>query len=307
MKFLLVASALTVGLGASIVAVAQFPAEDPAEACSKSNMKSSTQVNGYTFRSYSSKEARTACVQVIHNGRVIFRRTNDNDGWFTIGQPANKADQVPAIPNGTDLTGRGHPDMTVAAYSGGAHCCLSHYVFELEPEFKLLAHLDAQDTWPAYFDDLDHDGHYYYIAEDWTFAYWLGDFASSPAAPIILRWVDDPARGGFHLALDKMARLTPGSAELREDLENAKTDFATQVMGGGPLWGPIMRLIYSGHPDLAWRFLDEALPAKFSSNKDDWTEEFCIGLKESPYWTDLEVTMRDIPPACARAKPGRKG
>jgi hypothetical protein len=300
---------LTLALGSGRLARAQFPAEHAEEACSRENLKNSAQVGGYTFQNYVNKEEGTACVQVIREGKVIFRRTNGNDGWFQVGQPANKSDKTPAIPNGVDLTGRGHPDMIVAAYSGGAHCCLSHYVLELEPQFKILAHLDAEDTWPAYFADLGHDGHYFYIAEDWTLAYWPSSFAGSPSAPIILRWVDEGTGGSYHLALDKMTRLAPSEQEQKEDLRSAQQYFADgedPSGSGGFIWAPVMRLIYTGHPDLAWKFLDKAWPARFKKDKEDWIEQFCIGLKESPYWPDLAPLLNNAPPACVKAKPRRK-
>lgn len=293
--------------GTTIIAAAQFPAENPHEACSKSHLKSITEIDGYVFRNYANKDDGTACVQVVHEGKVIFRRTNDNDGWFQIGQPANKRDKVPAIPNGTDITGRGHPDMIVAAFSGGAHCCLSHYVFELEPQFKLLAHLDAEDTWPAYFDDLDHDGHYYYIAEDWTFAYWLGSFAGSPNHQVILRWQDSDNGGAFHLAMDKMRRPPPTKQEWEDALGQVRGLLDPLTYGFDvPLWNEVMDLIYTGHPDLAWKFLDELPRIATHRPAGPDLEEFCITLKESPYWPDLEPTMKEMPPDCAKAKPGRK-
>lgn len=294
---------------ASNAGFAQFPAQDPAEACSRAHLKDTAVVSGYTFRNFKNEKEGTACIEVTRGGKIIFRRTNDNNGWFQIGQPANKTDNVPAIANGTDITGRGHPDMILAAYSGGAHCCLSDYVIELEPQFKLLAHLDAEDTWPAYFADLDHDGHYYYVAEDWTLAYWPSDFAGSPSAPILLQWVDKQVGGGYHLALEKMTSLAPTKSEQQEELKTARSYFDqgySPPEAGGFLWAPIMRLIYTGRPDLAWKFLNDAWPAKFNHEKDDWTEQFCIGLKESPYWRDLEPLMSSAPPACKRARPNHR-
>jgi hypothetical protein len=304
---LLFNAVLTAAFTTSIVAVAQFPAENADEACSKNHLKNSAELNGYIFKDYLNKEGGTACVQVIRDGKVIFRRTNDNDGWFQVGQPASKSDHVPAIRDGTDVTGRGHPDMVVAAYSGGAHCCVSHYIFELEPQFKLLAHLDAEDTWPAYFDDLDHDGHYYYIAEDWTFAYWLGSFAGSPNHRVILRWEDAKNGGSYHLALDKMQRPAPTPAEWRKAMAAVRREVSIEQTGyvnalRTYLWQEVMDLIYTGHPDLAWKFLDEAGPEAQRGTGNPDLESFCLTLKASPYWPDLAPTLRDAPAKCLNAR-----
>jgi hypothetical protein len=286
---------------------AQDPVANPSALCSLPNLKDAVRVDGYIFRTYKSGDSNY-CFQVLRDGKILFRRTNDNDGWFKLGQPEDKKWKVPAIPNGTDITGRGHPDMIVSFTSGGVHCCLSHFVFELEPKFKLLATLDAEDTWPAYFADLDHNGHYYYIAEDWTFADWWMSFAGSPYHSIVLHYVDDSKGGGFHLAIDKMQTPSPTSDEwqkalsdvqneLQLDRENMFNDIADV------LWQKVINLIYTGHSDLAWKFLDEVGPKAQQKHYPNLAT-FCSTLKTSPYWPDLAPTLKDTPPACANAKPG---
>ena len=196
--------------------------------------------------------------------------------------------------------------MIVSWWTGGAHCCLSHYVFELEPKFKLLATLDAEDTWPAYFADLDKNGHYYFIAEDWTFAYWAGSFAGSPNAPIILQFVEDSNGGGYHLALDKMRKPEPSPKEWKESVSEYKDSLGEYGAGfllrAPTIWNTVLKLIYSGHSDLAWKFLDESWPGT-KEEKEEEMGNFCATLKTSPYWPDLAPTLKNIPPACANAKP----
>jgi hypothetical protein len=277
------------------------------------NLKNAVRVDGYIFRNYKSGDSDN-CLQVLHDGKIIFRRTVFSlDNGYTLGQPEDKKWKVPAIPNGTDITGRGHPDMIVSWWTGGAHCCLMHYVFELEPKFKLLATLNARDTWPAYFADLDKNGHYYYIAEDWTFAGWPGSYVSSPAAPIILQFVEDNKGGSYHLAMDKMRQPSPSPAQwkkLLDEDQQAIVEYGLQSTTiASTIWTDVMRLIYSGHSDLAWKYLDESWPNSdtvpdFSrKDKDGWLENFCSTLKTSPYWPDLAPTLKDTPPACANAKP----
>lgn len=180
MRFAVRATALMLfSIGVSQNLYAQIAVDDPRAACARDHLKESAKADQFIFNSYKSEDDGS-CLQVLQNSKVIFRRTVDSPQGFTIGQPADKESKVPAIANGTDITGRGHPDMIVSFYTGGAHCCLFDYVFELEPEFKLLATLDAEDSWPAYFVDLNGDDHYYYVAQDWTFAYWYGSFAGHP-------------------------------------------------------------------------------------------------------------------------------
>ena len=291
---------------APAVVAAQFPADDPATACSREHLKDSVKVGQFVFRSYKNTADGDACLQVLHDGRIIFRRTLGNDGHYTLGQPADKKWKVPAIANGTDITGRGHPDMIVSFYTGGAHCCLLHYVFELEPEFRLLATLDARDSWPAYFADLDHDQHYYYLAEDWTFAYWWMSFAGSPYHSIVLHYADDSKGGGFHLAMDKMQAPAPTQVEWQTALGDMRGKLQLdkeKMFNDLPdvLWQEVLGLIYTGHSDLAWKFLDEVGPRAQQGNYPDLAS-FCSTLKTSPYWPDLAPTLKNTPPACANAR-----
>ena len=286
------------------VGAAQVAAADPGTACSHKFQKAASNVGPYTFRTYEDTKDGDACLLVQQRGKEIFRRTFGNHGRFTLGQAGNADLKTPPIANGTDITGRGQPDMIIAFYTGGAHCCLMHYVFELTPEFRLLATLDAGGGDRAHFSPIDRG--YYYFANDWNFAYWNTSFTESPAPDVILRFVDDPKVRGYHLALDKMTRPAPN----RQDWARASVE-ATQAFAddspfsggtGSKLWGNMLELIYSGHSDLAWKFFDEAWPAK-RPGKDKFLADFCSQLATSSYWPDLDKTLVNRPPACVNAKP----
>jgi hypothetical protein len=68
------------------------------------------------------------------------------------------------------------------------------------------------------------------------------------------------------------------------------------------LWNTVLDLIYTGHSDLAWKFINEAGP-KAQPGTNATLADFCSVLKVSPYWPDLEPTVKDMPSACANAKP----
>jgi hypothetical protein len=281
----------------------QYPADDPEAVCLRQNLKHAKRVDGYVFRTFGSDDG--SCLTVIRNRKVIFRRTvAGGPDAYTLGQELSTEWKSPGIPDGTDITGRGHPDMIVGLYSGGAHCCMFHYVFELEPKFMMLAMLDSEDDDLAHFERLGPDRKYYYMTADWTFAYWPGSFASSPSHSVVLRFVDDDKGGRYHLALDKMQRPAPTAVEWRDrlsDVKGAVSDGADPDAVAVTLWGTVLDLIYTGHSDLAWKFSDEADPA---AQKDPLPDlgSFCSILKSSPYWPDLEGTIKNMPPACANAK-----
>jgi hypothetical protein len=278
---------------------AQSANGNPARFCASSALAESTKVDQYIFRTYQSADG--ACLEVLHAGKIIFRSTGEGVMQYTLGQAAG--DDFPAVPNATDLTGRGHPDMIVSSFTGGAHCCFAHLVFELEPDFKLLATLEDAHDDQAHFARLGADKRYYYFTADWTFAYWPSCFACSPSAEVILRFVDDGhGGGGFHLALDKMQTPAPTPAEWSKELRAAQTSARdgdiTSI--GTTLWGPVLNWLYDGHSDLAWKLIEEAGP-KAQQKPLPTLADFCSLLRQSAYWPDLSPSLRDTPPACATA------
>lgn len=265
--------------------------------CPRGPATATAKVDQYLFRTVETGDE--ACLEVLRNGKVIYSQTGSAMHYY-LGQEAEPQWGVAEIPNGTDLTGRGHPDMIVSSYTGGAHCCTEHYVFELEPEFKLLAKFEDAHDDMAHFEKIDHG--YLYITADWTFAYWPDCFACSPSELVKLKFVDDWNGGGYHLALDTMRKPEPTAAEWKKKLQAARTDLNINQVGR-TLWEPVLDLIYSGHSDLAWKFIDGAGPNAQKPPLPD-LKAFCTLLKSSRYWPDLEPTLRDTPPACANA--GRK-
>jgi len=286
------------------------PEQKPPRTCNAAYLKNSVLVDGVKFRVYKNDKSGEKCLQIVQAGKLLFERTDDNDGAFTLGQQANKDGTIAAIPDGVDITGRGHADMIVTEWTGGAHCCRLDHVFELRPKVRLLAELHAQDADESHFADLDKDGRYYYVTADYTFAYWWGSFAGSPVHEVILRFVNDRNGGQYHLAFDKMARPAPSEAEWADALARVKgeldlndTNMANNL--AQVLWQEVMDFIYTGHSDLAWKLLKEVGPKAQQGGYPSLTD-FCLTLKASPYWPDLRETMHGTPPACLNAKPGYK-
>lgn len=281
---------------------AQTAAENPAKACSSANRSGSVKVRQFTFATYSS-DAGT-CLQVISAGKVVFRRAVDSLQSFTLGQPASTDGNYFAVPNGTDVTGRGNADMIVSLFTGGAHCCTTHYIFELEPTFKLLATLNDADDDLAHFERNVKDHRYSYVTADWTFAYWPTCFACSPSEVVVLRWADDANGGAFHLALDKMKKPAPTTAQWNKSLAAARkvVSQSDDTNIGTTLWQTVLDLIYTGRSDLAWKFIDAVGP-KAQQKPFPSLGDFCGLLKQSPYWPDLRPSLQNPPAACTGAGP----
>jgi hypothetical protein len=287
---------------------------DPVSAaCSAKYLSQTATAHQFVLKAYASREDDRACLEVRNlKGDVAFRQANKSYGQYTLGQTANAEYNAPGVANGTDVTGRGRPDMIVSLYTGGAHCCSIHYVFELEPEFKLLATLNDADDDMAHFMRFANESRYYYSTADWAFAYWPGSFASSPSEPVVLSFAEDASGGGFHLALHKMRRPAPTPAQWKQKLESVQKALeqgqpvAEAEYLGPTLWQYVIDLIYTGHSDLAWKFLDEAGPAAQAKPLPNLAD-FCALLKTSLYWPDLEKTIQNAPPSCASVKPKTAG
>lgn len=293
-------------VSAASLAVWADPVKAVARACAADRLKESVNVSGYLFRSYESDADGESCFEVLQQGKVIFRRTNDNDGWFALGQKADKEEGVPAIPNGTDVTGRGYPDMIVSGYLGGMHCCHTHYVFELEPRFRLIATFDDGDNYSAHFE---REGKaYYYESTDGSFqGFWMTE-AGSPSHSVVLHFIDDRDGGGFHLAKDKMQTPAPTPKQWQHALDDVRDSLSGVSQGDlvdapNILWQDVLNLIYTSHSDLVMKFLKEVGPRAQQKPLPN-LEYFCSVLKGSPYWDDLEPTLSKTMPACVIAPSG---
>lgn len=285
---------------------AQQHTDDVAAICCREQEKDTVVIGRFTFKTYENDEGDPpACLQIFHDDKVVFREAESAEHYY-LGQPAQPKWKIPSIKNGTDLTGRGNPDVVVSQWSGGAHCCSKHYVFELEPELRLIASIDDQNDDLAHFENAN--GEYIYKTEDATFQYWPSCFACSPFEPVVLRFHDQGKAGAFHLALDQMRRPAPTPAEWKENLGEVRRVLAEENPSdeiGRTLWQFVLHLIYSGHSDLAWKFVDEAGPKAEAGNLPD-LGDFCSHLKASPYWLDIQPTLVNTPPACADAKPKKR-
>jgi len=301
---LLVVLAGALCLAAPAQKSAPYPKYDPYSACEQKYLSDSASVGQFNFRAYRNEEG--GCLRVLRGGKEVLLLPMDNNGYYTLGQKGDPRHGIPEIPNGTDLTGRGRPDMIVSAYTGGLHCCTLIQVYELAPKLKLLATLDAEHGDLAHFALIGQQ--YYFVAADWTFAYWRTSFADSPAPRVVLRFDANNSGGRYHLALDKMERPAPTATEWARIEDAAHAAFgARNPLGqdiGSRLWGNMLELIYRGHSTLAWRLLNDAWPAT-RPGKGAFLSDFCSRLKTSPYWADLEPSLRNMPPACAQAKANR--
>lgn len=191
---------------------------------------------------------------------------------------------------GDDITGDGVPDLIVHDFSGGAHCCSTYYVFELNTSSGPLPLATLYGEHGGFaFEDLDGDGAVECIGADWTFAYWNTCYASSPAPEVILRF----RAGRYVIAADLMRTAPPAECDLAERARLILEDpESVDLWMGGSVppayWAVLLNLIYHGHEPLAWRFADQAWPDG-RPGKDAFLDAFRAQLGRSPYWPDVRT------------------
>src|SRR5579859_1451100 len=205
-------------------ASASLNAQAPSIGCAAKDQSDTLTIRGYSFCVYGSEEK--TCLKVFQAGKQVFR-TDKVGGTFTLGKIGDATSPGGVAP-GTDVTGRGHPEVLVSYFSGGAHCCSELLLFELEPQFTLLTKIGLGDADESVFKRDPQDKRYRLDTADETFAYWHTSFAESPLTPVLLEATDD-GKGGvrFRLAMDKMRKPPPTEAQWRRtDLRKARAAFA---------------------------------------------------------------------------------
>ncbi len=235
--------------------------------------------------------------------RVYLQKATRKGEKFFIGTMYKDDPDATLVKMGMDVTGDGQPNLVISEWLGGANCCLTLHIFELGPIFKKLGTIDAGygDSGPHFLSppkdskatDLSVQIH------DWTFANWNTDFADSPAPKVILRYSDN----AYRIASDLMRAPPTSPSDLATRASTVK-NYPPSAKGGEwpraqvspDLWGTMLDLIYSGHAEEAWKFLDAAWPPKITG-KEKFANDFRTQLSKSKYWPAVEAMNSTNPPA----------
>ncbi len=158
--------------------------------------------------------------EILKNGERVYAK---NGGSFFIGRDNRKYHpdkDAPILRIGEDITGRGIPNLLIVEWTGGAHCCMILYLFELGDELKLLTDLFLGHNDTFYFTDITNDPGLELVAYDTSWAYWRTYFAASPAPQIILRLDDD---NNWIFCDEAMLKPEPDALEVLAILETVRS------------------------------------------------------------------------------------
>lgn len=180
---------------------------------------------------------------------------------------------------GKDLNGDKVPDVVVQAFSGGMHCCSQATVLSLGDSLGHLGIIDGADG-DITFDDIDNDGVPEVKVGDFRFAYWRDyAFAETQVPDVILAW----RQGQYRPACDLMREDAPSAATLARRARELTSGW-TEGDPPASFYGYGVDLIYSGHPDVAWRWLNASWPAGVAG-RDEFLGDLREKLRGGPCWS----------------------
>jgi len=108
---------------------------------------------------------------------------------------------------GRDLDGDGLPEMHVSAFTGGANCCTTHFVYRIKPKVARLAAYSAGPMGGGDFIDVPGRKQPIMISADDSSAYAFAPYASSYFPMVILQVGKS---GRLEFAFDLMQSKLPG-------------------------------------------------------------------------------------------------
>jgi hypothetical protein len=233
----------------------------------------------YVLRTY--RGEYEGLIEIDFRGRVAYQQKGH--AFYISGKELLKKEQV--VPMGLDLTGDGKQNFLFYEWSGGAHCCFNATILTTEIPIKQVAIIEGRHTVPV-FEDLDDDGLYEVIVRDWTYDYWPQSFAGSPAPEVILVY------NGSEYVPSKlfMFREAPSEKELKEKVTEVKNELTTtyDIYKGLP-FQYALNLMYTGHEELGWQFIEQVWPESESKEKEELIESLRGLMEHSSYWQKLKT------------------
>jgi hypothetical protein len=248
-------------------------------------------VNGYEIRIFESAGRDGKSYLLIEKDGHL-KKVFKGAAQFSFGDDPSKAEsdqeRVSAnlVRSTPDKTGDGNPDVEIGYFSNGAHCCFVTYFFELGASVEALPPFFTNNA-ELFAIGRNPKGGLRFETFDDSFAYWLTDYADSPMLRVVLEFQKGVLRPNFAL----MKKPAPSLAKLKEMARAKRTKISLKPYRGVKdsgideevFWDVMLDLIYTGHEDLAWQYLDLVWPAQ-RKGKALFISDFKHALSGSPFW-----------------------
>lgn len=174
-------------------------------------------------------------IEVYHDGTKKFE-VQDHSVWLE----SNNEIQY--------ITGAAEPNIVVTSWSGGAHCCYTYNILELNNDLKTLATLPTRGSQIEFISN-GPNAPYDLVLYDTIFDYFYASFADSVSPKIYLKWNSNK----FAFNHNKMSK-NYSSLEFKKLLTQAEKDIAkTQNLIS--VLKPSVDLLYSGNIELTQKFI----------------------------------------------------
>ena len=212
-----------------------------------------------------------------------FQFVGDSSMWKELSSEEKR--RIKSVP---DKTGDGKPDVMLEFFSGGAHCCFTYHTFELGDVVELRPALNTGHSGVKVWNRKTK-APFSMVTLDTVFAYWNASFAESPATEVIL--VFDNSAGEWRPDIESMKRPAPSMKTLERKAATMRSKINDEAYTGENstrfdevFWGEMLKLIYTGHAELAWRYLDMVWP-KDKPGKEVFRGDFQKQLELGLFWT----------------------
>jgi hypothetical protein len=227
---------------------------------SPENLIKKVVIGEYTFRCYIGPPPfRENVFQIYKNDELVYQ--SDTGYAYWLGKKEG------LFHPGDDITGDGIPNLVVM-YSSGGNSSFNQfcYVFSLGDQFRLIQCLPQGN-----FVDINQDGKLDCIAYQPGFTFWHACHAGSPLPKIVYEYCDNE----YLLAPALMCQPLPEEEEMNQVIEEVKRRCAKvkeeewdnkycwnykDVYLDSSVWSYMLKLMFSGHPDEAYDFLDKVWP-----------------------------------------------
>lgn len=153
------------------------------------------------------------------------------------------------------VLGRETEQLVIVQTSGGAHCCYSYRIYDLEPKFRPLFDGEKYPIGDGFdeleFTDIDGDGVQEFTQRVMTFDYWEDlSYTASPRPRVVFQY--DPRAKRFYPASKQFAAYL--LKDVGEDIRKLDPKDPAQ------LWVSeldiTLRYIYAGKEKEGWKFFD---------------------------------------------------
>lgn len=187
------------------------------------------------------------------------------------------------------LLGGGSKQLVIEQYSGGAHCCYSHWIYDLSTGSRLVYENEKYGTGNSLFPaDIDGDGIFEFTESVMAFDYFHLSHASSTFPVAIFAY--DQKAGEYRPANRKFsAYALRGIEKDIKEFETLKAQSATKDEGYSESYFSAvlqvtLKYIYAGQQEKGWAFFDREYKTHADIVKDKMGAEIKDELQREPVY-----------------------